>query len=72
MEYLGSSFIFNTKGVYCGTSHHQDDFRSHIDYIGQQKSIMQTIKKQSKQRPFANGLTYQFDNQSSSIHPQLE
>ncbi|MEX3025965.1 autotransporter domain-containing protein [Proteus sp. STS61-E] len=68
MEYLlGSSFIFNTKaGLLWSLSHHQDDFRSHIDYIGQQKINYADNKKQLKQRPFANvGLTYQFDNQSS-------
>ncbi|WP_228766705.1 MULTISPECIES: autotransporter domain-containing protein [Proteus] len=68
MDYLlGSSFIFNTKaGLLWNLSHHQGDFRSHIDYIGQQNIDHVGNKKQLKQRPFANvGLTYQFDKQSS-------
>ncbi|WP_226894025.1 autotransporter outer membrane beta-barrel domain-containing protein, partial [Proteus sp. FME41] len=64
---LGSSFILNTKaGLLWNLSHHQGDFRSYIDYLGQQDINYTENKKQLKQRPFANvGLTYQFDKRSS-------
>ncbi|MCT8250777.1 autotransporter domain-containing protein [Proteus faecis] len=64
---LGSSFILNTKaGLLWNLSHHQGDFRSHIDYLGQQHIDYSENKKQLKQRPFAKlGLTYQLDKQSS-------
>ncbi|WP_237585709.1 autotransporter domain-containing protein [Proteus sp. G2618] len=64
---LGSSFILNTKaGLLWNLSHYQGDFRSHIDYLGQQQIDYSENKKQVKQRPFANvGVTYQFDKQSS-------
>uniref|UniRef100_UPI0034D72439 autotransporter outer membrane beta-barrel domain-containing protein n=1 Tax=Proteus penneri TaxID=102862 RepID=UPI0034D72439 len=68
MDYLlGSSFILNTKaGLLWNLSHHQGDFRSHIDYLGQQHIDYSENKKQLKQRPFAKvGLTYQLDKQSS-------
>ncbi|WP_223673976.1 autotransporter domain-containing protein [Proteus terrae] len=68
MEHLlGSSFILNTKaGLLWNLSHYQGDFRSHIDYLGQQQIDYSENKKQVKQRPFANvGITYQFDKQSS-------
>ena len=68
MEHLlGSSFILNTKaGLLWNLSHYQGDFRSHIDYLGQQQINYSENKKQVKQRPFANvGVTYQFDKQSS-------
>ncbi|WP_238601713.1 autotransporter outer membrane beta-barrel domain-containing protein, partial [Proteus terrae] len=68
MEHLlGSSFILNTKaGLLWNLSHYQGDFRSHIDYLGQQQIDYSENKKQVKQRPFANvGVTYQFDKQSS-------
>ncbi|MGA3660423.1 autotransporter domain-containing protein [Proteus terrae] len=64
---LSSSFILNTKaGLLWNLSHYQGDFRSHIDYLGQQQIDYSENKKQVKQRPFANvGVTYQFDKQSS-------
>ncbi|WP_269800195.1 autotransporter domain-containing protein [Proteus columbae] len=64
---LGSSFILNTKaGLLWNLSHHQGDFRSHIDYLGQQNIDYSENKKQLKQRPFAHiGLTYQVDKHSS-------
>ncbi|WP_269814513.1 autotransporter domain-containing protein [Proteus vulgaris] len=64
---LGSSFILNTKaGLLWNLSHHQGDFRSHIDYLGQQDIDYSENKKQLKQRPFAHiGLTYQVDKHSS-------
>ncbi|MCF1958437.1 autotransporter outer membrane beta-barrel domain-containing protein, partial [Escherichia coli] len=64
---LGSSFILNTKaGLLWNLSHHQGDFRSHIDYLGQQQIDYSENKKQLKQRPFAHiGLTYQVDKHSS-------
>ncbi|MFK9073794.1 autotransporter domain-containing protein [Proteus sp. NGCRVN-01] len=64
---LGSSFILNTKaGLLWNLSHHQSDFRSHIDYLGQQNIDYSENKKQLKQRPFAHiGLTYQVDKHSS-------
>ncbi|XOY29401.1 autotransporter domain-containing protein [Proteus cibi] len=68
MDYLlGSSFILNTKaGLLWNLSHHQGDFRSQIDYLGQQHIDYSENKKPLKQRPFAHvGLTYQFDKQSS-------
>ncbi|WP_286138930.1 autotransporter domain-containing protein [Shigella sp. FC1655] len=68
MDYLlGSSFILHTKaGLLWDLSHHQGDFRSHIDYLGQQNIDYSEHKKPLKQRPFANiGLTYQFDKRSS-------
>lgn len=68
MEHLlGSSFILNTKaGLLWNLSHHQGDFRSHIDYLGQQNIDYSENKKPLKQRPFAHiGLTYQVDKHSS-------
>ncbi|WP_240531529.1 autotransporter domain-containing protein [Proteus alimentorum] len=68
MDYLlGSSFILNTKaGLLWNLSHHQGDFRSHIDYLGQQNIDYSENKKQLKQRPFAHiGLTYQVDKHTS-------
>ncbi|WP_231040193.1 autotransporter domain-containing protein [Proteus alimentorum] len=68
MDYLlGSSFILNTKaGLLWNLSHHQGNFRSHIDYLGQQDIDYSENKKQLKQRPFAHiGLTYQVDKHSS-------
>ncbi|MBI6528085.1 DUF4573 domain-containing protein [Proteus vulgaris] len=64
---LGASFILNTKaGLLWNLSHHQGDFRSHIDYLGQQNIDYSEKKKQLKQRPFASvGLTYQFDKHAS-------
>ncbi len=64
---LGSSFILNTKaGFLWDLSHHQGDFGSHIDYLGQQKIDYTENKKQLTQRPFAHiGLTYQVDKHSS-------
>ncbi|MBI6218289.1 autotransporter outer membrane beta-barrel domain-containing protein [Proteus vulgaris] len=64
---LGSSFILNTKaGLLWNLSHHQGDFRSHIDYLGQQDIDYSENKKQLKQHPFAHiGLTYQVDKHSS-------
>ncbi len=68
MDYLlGSSFILNTKaGLLWNLSHHQGDFRSHIDYLGQQNIDYSENKKQLKQHPFAHiGLTYQVDKHTS-------
>ncbi|UDN35584.1 autotransporter domain-containing protein [Proteus sp. NMG38-2] len=64
---LGSSFILNTKaGLLWNLSHYQGDFRSHIDYLGQQKIDYLENKKQLKQRPFVHiGLMYQVDKHSS-------
>ncbi len=53
-------------GLLWHLSHHQGDFQSHIDYLGQQKINYNDNKKQLAQRPFASvGLTYQLDKQSS-------
>ncbi|HIE5767706.1 TPA: autotransporter domain-containing protein [Proteus mirabilis] len=64
---LGSSFILNTKaGLLWNLSHYQGDFRSHIDYLGQQQIDYSENKKPLKQRPFVHiGLTYQVDKHSS-------
>ncbi len=70
---LGIEYAANAKlkldtkaGLLWQLSHHQDDFQSHIDYIGQQKINYNENKKQLAQRPFASvGLTYQLDKQSS-------
>ncbi|WP_254359866.1 autotransporter domain-containing protein [Proteus mirabilis] len=70
---LGIEYVANAKlkldtkaGLLWHLSHHQDDFQSHIDYIGQQKINYNENKKQLAQRPFASvGLTYQLDKQSS-------
>ncbi len=70
---LGIEYVANAKlkldtkaGLLWQLSHHQDDFQSHIDYIGQQKINYNENKKQLAQRPFASiGLTYQLDKQSS-------
>ena len=64
---LGSSFILNTKaGLLWNLSHYQGNFRSHIDYLGQQQIDYLENKKQLKQRPFVHiGLMYQVDKHSS-------
>ncbi len=70
---LGIEYVANAKlkldtkaGLLWQLSHHQNDFQSHIDYIGQQKINYNENKKQLAQRPFASvGLTYQLDKQSS-------
>ena len=70
---LGIEYTVNTKlkldskaGLLWHLSHHQGDFQSHIDYLGQQKINYNDNKKQLAQRPFASvGLTYQLDKQSS-------
>ncbi len=70
---LGIEFTVNAKlkldskaGLLWHLSHHQGDFQSHIDYLGQQKINYNDNKKQLAQRPFASvGLTYQLDKQSS-------
>ncbi|HGN2959981.1 TPA: autotransporter domain-containing protein [Proteus mirabilis] len=68
IEYVANAKLkLDTKaGLLWHLSHHQDDFQSHIDYIGQQKINYNENKKQLAQRPFASiGLTYQLDKQSS-------
>ncbi len=70
---LGIEYTVNAKlkldskaGLLWHLSHHQGDFQSHIDYLGQQKINYNDNKKQLAQRPFASvGLTYQLDKQSS-------
>ncbi len=70
---LGIEYTVNTKlkldskaGLLWHLSHHQGDFQSDIDYLGQQKINYNDNKKQLAQRPFASvGLTYQLDKQSS-------
>nr|WP_245684023.1 autotransporter domain-containing protein [Proteus myxofaciens] len=64
---LTQSITLNTKaGMYWQLAQHQRDFRSHIDYLGQQNLDYADKKKHVKQRPFANvGMTYQFDKHSS-------
>ncbi|HDT3000757.1 TPA: autotransporter outer membrane beta-barrel domain-containing protein [Proteus mirabilis] len=68
IEYVANAKLkLDTKaGLLWHLSHHQNDFQSHIDYIGQQKINYNENKKQLAQRPFASvGLTYQLDKQSS-------
>ncbi|MCL8608272.1 autotransporter domain-containing protein [Proteus mirabilis] len=70
---LGIEYTVNAKlkldskaGLLWHLSHHQGDFQSDIDYLGQQKINYNDNKKQLAQRPFASvGLTYQLDKQSS-------
>ncbi len=70
---LGIEYTVNAKlkldskaGLLWHLSHHQGNFQSHIDYLGQQKINYNDNKKQLAQRPFASvGLTYQLDKQSS-------
>ncbi|HGN2348921.1 TPA: autotransporter domain-containing protein [Proteus mirabilis] len=70
---LGIEYMVNAKlkldskaGLLWHLSHHQGDFQSDIDYLGQQKINYNDNKKQLAQRPFATvGLTYQLDKQSS-------
>ena len=70
---LGIEYTVNAKlkldskaGLLWHLSHHQGDFQSHIDYLGQQKINYNDNKKQLAQRPFTSvGLTYQLDKQSS-------
>ena len=70
---LGIEYTVNAKlkldskaGLLWHLSHHQGDFQSHIDYLGQQKINYNDNKKQLAQRPFASvGLTYQLDKQPS-------
>ncbi|WP_426466509.1 autotransporter domain-containing protein [Proteus mirabilis] len=70
---LGIEYTVNAKlkldskaGLLWHLSHHQGDFQSDIDYLGQQKINYNDNKKQLAQRPFASvGLTYQLDKQLS-------
>lgn len=64
---LNTSLIFNTKaGLLWTLSHHQGDFQSHIDYLGQQRIDYSENKAQLKQRPFASiGVTYQIDKRAA-------